>query len=154
MRWIVLVLAVSLVGCGAQEEAPTDDAAAPFPEAQKVLDGIAAKHANLKRLTLHTIPTGKTECTQIASTMAARRGKPSDPEDLEAMKTGKEVILDEPGALDVTVPILVVDGTPTAVTGVTLAMEEGADRDALANEARAIAQEFEKAIKAAEKPLW
>ena len=86
--------------------------------------------------------------------MADRRGKPSDPEDLEALKTGKEVILEEPGAIDVTVPILVVDGKATAVSGVTLAFQEGADRDALVSEARAIAQELEKAIQAADKPLW
>lgn len=152
MRSITLVLLVLLVGCGSQND--DGDGAASFSAAQKVLDGVASQHPNLKRLTLHAVPAGKAECTQIASTMADRRGKPSDPEDLDALRTGKEVILDEPDAIDVTVPILVADGKPTAVAGVTLALKEGADRDALVSEARAIAQELEKAILSAGKPVW
>jgi ligand-binding sensor protein len=152
MRRITLVLLVLLVGCGSQNDA--GDGATSFSAAQKVLDGVAAQHANLKRLTLHAVPAGKTECTQIASTRADRRGRPSDPEDLEALRTGKEVILDEAGAIDVTVPILVADGKAAAVTGVTLTLKDGADRDSLLNEAHAIAKELEKAIQSAAKPLW
>ena len=156
MRWITLVLFVVLVGCGSQNDAKSGagDGAAPFSAAQEILDGVASRHANLQRLTLHAVPADKAECTQIASTMPERRGKPSDPEDLEALRTGKEVILDEPGAIDVTVPILMADGKPTAVAGVTLAAKEGADRDALVVEARAIAKKLEEAIRAADKPLW
>lgn len=151
MRWVPLLLLVVLVGCGTKTPAP---AAAPFAAAQSVLDGVASSHPNLQRLTLHAVPAGKTQSTQVASTMAERRGKVSDPEDLEALSTGKEVILDEPGAIDVTVPILMVDGKPTAVAGVTLTMKEGADRDALVKEARDIAQELAKAVQAAGKALW
>ena len=64
------------------------------------------------------------------------------------------IVLDESGALDVTVPILRVNGKPTAVTGVTLRMEEGANRGALVNKARAIAEELARAIHAAGKPVW
>jgi hypothetical protein len=106
------------------------------------------------RLTLHAVPEGKTECTQVASTAKKRRGKPSDPEDLEAMKTGRQVVLDEPGAIDVTVPILRKGNKPTAVAGVTLRAAEGADRAALVNEARAIAEELAVAVRAAGKPVW
>jgi len=156
MRLILVVLFGVLVGCGSQDngEGGSGEGTAPFAAAQKVVDGVASGHANLKRLTLHAVPANGSECTQIASTMAARRGKPSDPEDLAALTTGKETILDEAGAIDVTVPILVADGKPKAVAGVTVTMGEGADRDALVAEARAIAQELEKAIQAAEKPLW
>ena len=152
MRSITLVLLVLLVGCGSQND--DGDGAASFSAAQKVLDGVASQHPNLKRLTLHAVPAGKAECTQIASTMADRRGKPSDPEDLEALRTGKEVVLDEPGSIDVTVPILLADGKATAVTGVTLTLKDGADRDGLLIEARAVAKELEKAIQSAPKPLW
>ena len=155
MRWFTLVLFVALVGCGPKDDATNDTGGgAAFAAAQKVVDGVAAQHPNLQRLTLHAVPAGKTQCTQIASTMAERRGKPSDAEDLDAMRTGKETVLDEPGAIDVTVPIMVADGKPKAVAGVTLVMEEGADRDGLVGEARAIAQELEKAIQAAGKPVW
>ena len=156
MRWALLALFSVLIGCGSQDDGGngSGDGAEPFAAVQKVLDGVASQHANLKRLTLHAIPANGSGCTQIASTVSARRGKPSDPEDLEALSTGKETVLDEPDAIDVTVPILVTDGKPMAVAGVTLAMGEGADRDALVGEARAIAQELEKAVQAAAKPLW
>jgi hypothetical protein len=158
MRWISMALVLVLVGCGGQD-APDKgdgmgDGMGQFAAAQKALDGVAAQHANVKRLTLHAVPAGKTECMQIASTMAARRGKPSDPEDLKAMKTGELIVLDEPEAVDVTVPILMTDGKPTAIAGVTVAMKEGDDRDALVKEAQAVAAELEKAVQAAGKPLW
>ena len=154
MRWIVIALFGVLIGCGAPDNGGGATATTSFADAQAVVDGVAAKHADLKRLTLHAIPTGKTDCTQVASTMESRRGKPSDPEDLEAMETGKEVILDEDGAVDVTVPILMKDGKATAVAGVTVEMKEGADRDARVDAARAIAKELEKDIQAAGKALW
>ena len=156
MRWVVLILAGVLVGCGPKDEGKTGggDADAPFAAAQIIVDRVSSGHESLERLTLHAVPAGKTECTQIASTMVERRGKPSDPEDLEALGTGQEIVLDEDGAVDVTVPILVVDGKPTAIAGVTLTMEEGADRDALVEEARAIAQELEKEIRAVGKSVW
>lgn len=156
MRWTALILVVALAGCGCQDDGGGDGggAAAAFPAAQEIVDGIAAGHADLTRLTLHAVPSGKTTCTQLASTMAERRGKPSDPEDLEALRSGQEVVLDEDGAVDVTVPILVVDGKPTAVAGVTVKLAEGGDRAAAIDEARAIARELESEVQAADEPVW
>jgi len=156
MRWVAVMLVGVLVGCGSQGDDGEGEGpgAAQFSAAQKIVDGVAAKHADLQRLTLHAVPAGKTECTQIASTVAARRGKPSDPEDLKAMNSGEEIVLEEPGAIDVTVPILMKDGKPTAIAGVTLKMKEGDDREALLTQARAIAKELESGVQAADKPLW
>jgi hypothetical protein len=156
MRWVTFVLVGVLAGCGGKDETGKSgqSGAAQFAAAQGVVDAIAKRHPEVKRLTLHAVPAGKSGAVQLASTMATRRGKPSDPEDLEALRTGKEVVLDEKGALDVTVPILVADGKPGAVTGVTLEMPEGSDREALIAEARAIAAEVEKEVRAAGKPLW
>lgn len=154
MRWVVLIACGVLVACGGPQDGDIQDGDAPFPAAQEIVDTVAAGHESLTRLTLHGVPTGKSELTQLASTMASRRGKPSDPEDLEAMDKGEEVILDEEGAIDVTVPILVKDGKPTAIAGVTLKMAEGANRDALVDEARAIAKELEEKVQAAGKPVW
>jgi hypothetical protein len=157
MRWAVLVLvALVVVGCGPKDDAEKGAGGAPtsFAAAQGIVDGVAARHANLRRLTLHAIPTKGSQCTQIASTMPERRGKPSDAEDLEALRTGKEVVLDEDGAVDVTVPIRFADGKPTAVAGVTLALEEGGDREGLVSEARAIAKDLEGQIASAGRPLW
>jgi hypothetical protein len=127
---------------------------APYPAAQDIVANVAAKHSNLVRLTLHAVPAGKTECTQVASTEPKRNGRPSDPEDLKAMKTGQQVVLEESGAIDVTVPILVEGGNATAVAGVTLRMAEGGDREALVSEARKIAEELAAAVRAAGKPVW
>lgn len=126
----------------------------PYPAAQEVVDRVAAMHPDLVRLTLHAVPEGKTQCTQLASTMPKRRGKPSDPEDMEALRTGKQIVLDEPGAIDVTVPILLKGGKPTAIAGVTLRAEAGADRNALLRKARAIAEKLAAEIRAEGKPLW
>jgi hypothetical protein len=146
MRSISLLFLTMLAACASTKT--------PYPAAQDIVDGVAAKHPDLVRLTLHAVPEGKTECTQVASTMQQRRGKPSDPEDLEAMKTGQVIVLDEPGAIDVTVPILRKSGKATAVAGVTLRASETATRAALVSKARGIAEELEGAVRAAGKPVW
>ncbi|MHC4847831.1 MAG: hypothetical protein ACYTEG_05175 [Planctomycetota bacterium] len=147
MRIVALLLVAMLGACASMKKSP-------YPAAQDIVDGVAAKHPELVRLTLHAVPADKAECTQVASTMKKRRGKPSDPEDLKAMKTGQQIVLDEEGAVDVTVPILRVNGKPTAVAGVTLSMEPGANKAALINKARGIAEELAAAVRAAGKPVW
>jgi len=146
MRFVPLFLIAALAACASTKKSP-------YPDAQDIVDRVAARHPDLLRLTLHAVPEGK-ECTQVASTMAERRGKPSDPEDLEAMKTGREIVLDEGGNVDVTVPILVKKGRPTAIAGVTLKPMAGAGRTATVSKAREIAQELAAEIRAAGKPVW
>ena len=146
MRVLSLLIVAVLGACASTKS--------PYPAAQDIVDGVAAKHPELVRLTLHAVPDGKSECVQLASTVAGRRGKPSDSEDLKAMKTGEQVVLDESGAIDVTVPILRVDGKATAVAGVTLSHGDGADRAALISKARGIAEELASAVRAAGKPVW
>ena len=147
MRFVPLFFMTVLAACSSTK-------GGSFPAAQEIVDRAAARHPDLVRLTLHAVPEGKKECTQVASTMPERRGKPSDPEDLEAMRTGRQIVLSEPGAVDVTVPILLKDGSPTAIAGVTLRAGTGADRDTLVMRARAIAQELANEVRAAGKPLW
>jgi hypothetical protein len=131
-----------------------DEGLRPVPGRQEIVDAVAARHADLARLTLHAVPMGATQCPQLASALPDRRGEPSDPEDLQALRTGKEVVLAEPGAMDVTVPILVQDGAPTAVAGVTLRTDGGAGRDVVVSRARRIAEELASEIRSAGKPLW
>jgi hypothetical protein len=147
MRIVPLLLVTLLGACASMKKSP-------YPAAQDIVDGVAAKHPELVRLTLHAVPADKTECTQVASTVKGRRGKPSDPEDLKAMKTGQQVVLDEDGAVDVTVPILRVNGKATAVAGVTLSLEPGANKAVLIGKARGIAEELAAAVRAAGKPVW
>ena len=146
MRFVPVICVFLLAACASSQP--------PYPAAQDIVDAVAAKHPDVVRLTLHAIPSGSTECTQVASTMKERRGKPSDPEDLKSMRTGQQVVLEEPGAIDVTVPILRKNGKPTATAGVTLSAPEGADRAALVTKANAIAGELNDAILAAGKPVW
>lgn len=148
MRFLPLCLMLVVAAC-----ASTTDAN-PYPEAQKAVEAVSAKHSELTRLTLHAVPAGSSQCTQIASTVAGRRGKPSDPEDLEALRTGAEVVLEESGAVDVTVPILSQGGKATAVAGVTVRAETALDRPSVLARARAIAKELEAELRAADKPLW
>jgi hypothetical protein len=149
MRFAPLFVLAVLAACASKEKEE-----APYPAAQAIIDEIASRHSDLVRLTLHAVPKGKTECTQIASTVPERRGKRSDPEDREAMRTGKQIVLDEAGAVDVTVPILIRDGAPTAIAGVTVNAPAGADRDALVRRARAIAEQVATEVRVAGKPLW
>jgi len=148
MRLLPCLLVAVLGACSSADKNP-------YQAAQTVLDEVAGQHADLARLTLHATPMGKSDLVQIASTMAERRGKPSDPEDLEAMRTGKEVVRDEPEAVDVTVPILPgADGKATAVAGVTLHTSESMSKDDLVKQAHAIAEELAAAVQAAGKSLW
>jgi hypothetical protein len=147
MRLIVLLFVAALGACAAMKKAP-------YPEAQKIVDDVAAKHSNLERLTLHAMPTGKSELIQVASTKKSRRGKPSDPEDMKAMKTGLEIVLDEDGNVDVTIPILRMGGKATAIAGVTLRGGKDVKQADLVNEARTIAKQLADAVSAAGKPVW
>jgi hypothetical protein len=133
------VVALLLHGCAG---AP----AAPCADTQRIVESIAAKHPECVRLTVHAVPPAGGGHVAVASTSATKLGKPSDAEDLEAMQTGKPVLLDEPGALDVTVPMLWQDHVWTAACGVTLQATAGASRADLQTRAEAIAKEVETAM--------
>lgn len=132
-----LLFTLSLFLFGACSSTPASDSAA-----QAVVDSIAAKHENVLRLTIHAIPDGEADYKFIASTLASKLGLPSDPEDLEAIETGQVVVLEEPGGIDVTVPIRIRDGKATAATGVTLEASMG--REAAVAAANAIAAEIDR----------
>ena len=127
--------------------------AAPSAGIQQIVDSVQAKHTDLVRLTVHAVPAGKTQACAVASTAADKRGKPSDPEDLEAMSSGKEVVLDQGGNVDVTVPLPGMDGKNVGAVGVTL-KAGSKSRDQLIGDARNIAQSVIDAVRAAKTPLW
>ena len=120
---------------------------APDPAAQTLVESIAGKHDNVVRLTVHAIPSGGSDYKAVASTLSSKLGQPSDPEDLKAIKSGEVVVLDESGAIDVTIPIRMKDGRPTAAAGVT--MKAGMDRDAAIVAAKAIATEIDRGLQEA-----
>lgn len=111
---------------------------------QAVVEQIAKEHPECTRLTVHCTPAGETAAIACASTAADKKGKPSDPEDLRAMQTGQTVVLDEAGALDVTVPICAKDGKHMAACGVTL--KGAGSRDQQIAAATAIAKKVESSL--------
>jgi hypothetical protein len=124
------------------------------PLAQQMLDQFAQRYQEVVRLTLHGVPSGESGLRVIASTDPVRVGKASDPEDLNALASGEAVVLDEQDALDVTVPVLPLDGRSTAVVGVTLRFPAGADRDATIARAKAIAAAVARGVQASPEPLY
>lgn len=137
MRQTSLVLS-SLIALGFT--ACQSTTAAPCADTQKVVDSVAAANPDVIRLTVHAVPPAGGEYCAIASTSADKRGKPSDPEDFDAMQTGQTVVRDEPGAIDVTVPVLQKAGKWTAAVGVTLKAESGDSRSQLTARGQQIAQ--------------
>lgn len=155
MKWAVVSVLVFLFAfqtqaikqCWATEESR-------FRKAQELVDNMVLKHPDLVRLTIHAVPAGE-ECSRIvACNIKEKIGKPSDPEDLEAMKTGKTVTLKEGDNLDVTAPILDKAGKPVAATGITLRFKKGETENELIEKAKSIAEELTIAIQNADKPLW
>lgn len=121
-----------------------DGCCASCTKAQAVVDSVASQNADCTRLTVHCLQAdGGAKC--CASTAAARVGKPSDPEDLQALNDGKVVVLDEAGAIDVTVPMLAKDGKHQVACGVTL-RAAGMTRDQAVAKAHTIAKAVETGL--------
>lgn len=112
-------------------------------DAQALVESVARQNPECTRLTLHCAMAGGTKC--CASTLAAKVGQPSDREDLEAIQTGRPVVLDETGALDVTVPIREQEGRFHAACGVTL-KSAGMTREQAVTKATAIAAAVDKGL--------
>jgi len=121
------------------------------PEAQRIVADVAARHADVVRLTIHAVPRQETRSRVIASNLAAKIGAWSDPEDLEAMRTRRAVTKEEGALLDHTAPVIDSSGVAIAAVGVTV---RGSDRAAMLASAEHVAHELATAILAASRPLW
>lgn len=141
MRFVALSLlsvVLSLSGCHSTPRC------ANCENAQSVVDAVAKQNPECTRLTVHCAMEGGAKC--CASTKADKIGKPSDKEDLEAMQTGKNVVLDEAGAIDVTVPFRKEGDTFRSACGVTL-KADGMTREQAVAKATAIAKAVEDGLK-------
>jgi len=125
-----------------------------YVEAQTLVEKMVSKYPQLVRLTIHAVPTGEKNSRIIACNIKEKIGKPSDPEDLEAMKTNKTVVLKEGNNLDVTAPICNKEGKPIAATGITLRFKKGEKEGVVVERAKAIARELTDAIQGSKKTLW
>ncbi|MFY9343319.1 MAG: hypothetical protein WAT39_12560 [Planctomycetota bacterium] len=119
--------------------ASTSADAAPSPQA--VVEAVASENPDVTRLTVHC-KKGEAAPAVCASTAKERIGTPSDPEDLRVLASGKIEVIEEGGAIDVTVPIDCKMGDCKSVCGVTL---KGASltKDVAVEKAKAIAKAVE-----------
>ncbi|TFH23257.1 MAG: hypothetical protein E4H03_06585 [Myxococcales bacterium] len=113
-----------------------------------------AKHPTLVRLTIHAVPTGKTENRIIACNISEKLGQLSDPEDLSVMANGQTVVLREGDNLDVTMPILNAAGEAVAAAGITIRDEGNRTEKALIEEAEGIGRELTEEIQATKRVPW
>ncbi|MBW2570686.1 MAG: hypothetical protein JRE47_15320 [Deltaproteobacteria bacterium] len=125
-----------------------------FRKAQELVGNMVSKYPDLVRLTIHAVPAGEDASRIIACNIKDKIGKLSDPEDLEAMKTGETIVLREGDNLDVTAPIWNKAGKPIAATGITLRLGKDETESDVVKKATAIAKELNTAIQNTKKPLW
>ena len=118
------------------------------------MDRVVSKHPDLVRLTIHAAPTGEEGSRIIACNIKEKIGTPSDPEDLEVLKTNKIVVLKEGDNLDVTAPIPDKTGNIIAATGITLRFRKGKTENQVIEEAKSIARELSIAIQNSDTPPW
>ncbi len=119
--------------------------------AQRLVDELAKKHRELVRIGLHVTPPHSSENTIVASNIAAKLGQKSDPEDLQAIKTGRPVVLREGENFDVTLPLHDAAGKTIGAVGLTLKVAAGEQESDATRRARAIAGELEKQIPSKDK---
>jgi hypothetical protein len=141
-------LATHALFCALLIPACTTTPKAPCADTQRVVESVAVLHPECVRLSVHSAPPGGGAKVAIASTSPDKLGKPSDPEDIEAMQSGRTIVREEPGAVDFTVPITRRGDTWNAACGVTLAANAGANRDQLRARAEQIARSVEVAMAA------
>lgn len=145
MKKIASLLLLCLAACA------TNHVRASYPDAQRIVEQLASRHADVVRLTIHAVPRGESRSRIIASNVAAKIGAWSDPEDTQAMETKQPVILEEGQRIDYTAPVLDASGTAIAAIGVLV---DGTDPGAMLSSASQVARELSAAILAADKPLW
>jgi hypothetical protein len=139
-----LLLPLLFLAIGAFPACSTTSVCCDSPKApQNVVTTVAKANPAVSRLSIHCPEDGAMKT--CASTDADRIGKASDPEDKKALATGQEVVLEEKGGLDVTVPICMKDGKATAVCGITL-KTDGMNRDQAIAKAREVAKAVESGL--------
>jgi len=146
MKIQALILVLGLAACSSSV---ADHSA--YPKVQRIVDEVAARHAEVVRLTVHAVPSNAKTSRVIASNIGAKIGDASDPEDIRAMQTKQAVALEEGDHLDYTAPVIDASGEAIAAEGVTV---KGSSKARMRANAESIARELSSALIAADKPLW
>ncbi|HYC77490.1 MAG TPA: hypothetical protein VEI02_07665 [Planctomycetota bacterium] len=149
MRWSAVALsALALLGCATDDKKSDNARSVADPALQAIVDRVAGANRDVARLSIHTIPAGSSRLTIVASTVPGRVGEPSDPEDLDASRTGRPVVMREGHNLDYTESVADAPNRTTAVIGVTISGASGMTDDALLDRAKKVAAEVAAAIRA------
>ncbi len=135
---------------GACESTPSA-AAARSSDTQAIVDAVAKEHPEVARLTVHMVPPAGGASVAVASTLPQKHGKPSDPEDLQVMSTGRPIVLPEGQGWDVTVPALPKGARWEAAVGVTFQPNPELGKERFIEMATAIARVVEDRMLAARK---
>jgi hypothetical protein len=114
--------------------------------AQRLVEELAARHAELVRIGLHVTPPNSTQNVIIASNVAAKVGQKSDPEDLKAMQTRRLIVLKEGENFDITLPLHDSLGKIIGAIGLTFRPRPGEQESAAVGRAREAARELERLI--------
>jgi hypothetical protein len=95
---------------------------------QQVVNQEMAKHPELALLSLHTVPPGGSQSAIIASSVLAKVGKKSDPDDLVVVQTGKPEVKDMPKRqiFDLLFPLL--DKTGTVIGTIVMEVKFSAEK--------------------------
>lgn len=146
MKFLAPLVFLGLAACASHEPGH-----ASYPEAQRIVESVASRHADAVRVTIHAVPHDMSKSRVVASNVAAKLDDWSDPEDLRAMETKQPVTLNEGQFLDYTAPVVDASGKAIAAVGVTV---KGANEAVKLATAKRIAGELSSAILASGKPLW
>jgi hypothetical protein len=98
---------------------------------------------------MHVTPPGKSDNVIVACNLPERIGQKSDPEDLQAMKTGEPVVLKEGKNFDITLPLHDSAGNTIGAIGLTFPPRAGEQKKDAARRARGMAREIEEQIPSA-----
>ena len=110
--------------------------------AQKLVDDLVAKRPGIVRVGMHLTPPNSPANIIVASNVAAKIGQKSDPEDLQAMRTGRPVVLREDGNFDITLPLHDASGKLIGAIGLTIRPGAGEQESSTTRWARGIAREL------------
>ncbi len=142
------------------------------PYAQQLIDQIKTADENVKRLSIHArAPEGESPSGYwfLASTKREKIGLPSDQEDLEAVKSGRDIYLTEASSekrkvgehtLDLTSPLRDLDNNIIGVAGITVLYQVHAGDDPehhfehTKGMAKAIANSLDAAISSEKMLSW
>lgn len=107
---------------------------------------MTASFPDLVRVGLHVTPPNRRDNMIVASSLPSKVGKESDPEGLDAMRTGKAMVLREGRNFHVILPLHDASDTVIVVLGLTFKPASAKKESDMVERARRVVHQFEKQI--------